>query len=220
MSVTSSLKLKTPSLTLFCARRCSGKSHLAAYLLYEMAKAKNFDYVLVISPTDFTGFWKDKVGAVNVREDFSEAWLTDLLEHQKDSVRKKSKKNKCLLILDDCLSSANFHDNMFLKLSTAGRHYNLTVWAMFQHMFHIPTSMRVNADYIFFLNNLSQKMCEAITKEYPSKKFKNWKELSAWSKTALENYGVMLVDNTGPDAMIYKIRAPEKLPNYKLKMKM
>ena len=66
----SSTKLKTPSLTLFCARRCSGKSHLAAYLLYEMAKAKNFDYVLVISPTDFTGFWKAKVGDVNVREDF------------------------------------------------------------------------------------------------------------------------------------------------------
>jgi hypothetical protein len=49
-----------------------------------MAKSNTFDYVLVVSPTDFTGFWRSKIGAENVLQEFSEMWLLALLEHQTD----------------------------------------------------------------------------------------------------------------------------------------
>ena len=219
-STNPSIILKTPTLSLFCAKRNSGKSHLAAYLLYMMAKSNTFDYVLVISPTDFTGFWAGKVGPENVQQDFTELWLLALLEHQKQQVEKKKSKCRCLLILDDCLAAANFQSNIFTRLATAGRHYNLTVWAMFQHMHKIPTVMRSNADYVFYLNNLSDKVCKAIFEEYQTEKFSNWRDLQIWSKSAVEDHGVILIDNTGPDALINRIRAPSVLPSYRLKMKM
>jgi hypothetical protein len=88
-STNPSIVLKTPTLSLFCAKRNSGKSHLAAYLLYMMAKSNTFDYVLVVSPTDFTGFWARKIGSENVLQEFSEMWLLALLEHQKQQVERK-----------------------------------------------------------------------------------------------------------------------------------
>jgi len=215
-----SIVLKTPTLSLFIAKRNSGKSHLAAYLLYMMAKTNSFDYVLVVSPTDFTGFWSSKIGPEHVQQEFNELWLLALLEHQKKLVEKKKPRSRCLLILDDCLAAVNFQSNIFTRLATAGRHYNLTVWAMFQHMHKIPTVMRSNSDYIFLLNNLSDKVAKAIFEEYQSEKFQNWRDLLEWSKTALQNHGVMLIDNTGPDALINRIRAPSILPSYKLKMKL
>jgi hypothetical protein len=80
--------------------------------------------------------------------------------------------------------------------------------------------MRSKSDYIFLLNNLSDKVAKAIFEEYQSEKFQNWRDLLEWSKTALQNHGVMLIDNTGPDALINRIRAPSILPSYKLKMKL
>ena len=47
--------IKANTLGLFIARRNSGKSYLMTHLLYLMAKAKNFNWVFVISPTKHTG---------------------------------------------------------------------------------------------------------------------------------------------------------------------
>ena len=51
------LTISTPNLSLFVARRNSGKTPLQKFLLYTLARAQRFKWVLVICPTSFTGNW-------------------------------------------------------------------------------------------------------------------------------------------------------------------
>ena len=53
--------IKANTLGLFIARRNSGKSYLMTHLLYLMAKAKNFNWVVVISPTKHTTARSEKI---------------------------------------------------------------------------------------------------------------------------------------------------------------
>ena len=53
--MTSKLTLSTPNLSLFIARRNSGKTHLQKHLLYILAKGQRFKWVLVVTPTAFNG---------------------------------------------------------------------------------------------------------------------------------------------------------------------
>ena len=56
------LTITTPHLALFVARRNSGKTHLQKFLLYTLARAHRFKWVLVITPTAFNGEWSAIVG--------------------------------------------------------------------------------------------------------------------------------------------------------------
>ena len=62
----SKLVLTTPHLALFVARRNSGKSHLAKFLLYTLARAQRFKWVLCICNTSFVGDWGAIIGEENV----------------------------------------------------------------------------------------------------------------------------------------------------------
>ena len=73
------LVLTTPHLALFVARRNSGKSHLAKFLLYTLARAQRFKWVLVICNTSFTGDWGSIIGEENVLPAFADEQLENLM---------------------------------------------------------------------------------------------------------------------------------------------
>ena len=56
------LVLTTPHLALFVARRNSGKTWMMRHLLYTLARAQRFKWVLVICNTSFTGDWGAIIG--------------------------------------------------------------------------------------------------------------------------------------------------------------
>ena len=76
------LVLTTPHLALFVARRNSGKSHLAKFLLYTLARAQRFKWVLCITPTAFTGDWASILGESNVIPAFDPEQVETLMERQ------------------------------------------------------------------------------------------------------------------------------------------
>ena len=76
------LTISTPHLALFLARRNSGKTHLQKWILYTLARAQRFKWVLVIGPTAFTGDWGAIVGAENVLPVFDAAQVETLMERQ------------------------------------------------------------------------------------------------------------------------------------------
>ena len=78
------LTITTPHLALFVARRCSGKTHLQQHLLYVLAKAGRFKWVLVICPTAFTGDWGAIVGPENVLPVFDGEQVETLMQRQAD----------------------------------------------------------------------------------------------------------------------------------------
>ena len=78
------LTISTPHLGLFVARRNSGKTHMQQHLLYVLAKAGRFKWVLVICPTSFTGDWGAIVGAENVLPVFDAEQVETLMQRQAD----------------------------------------------------------------------------------------------------------------------------------------
>jgi hypothetical protein len=46
---------------------------------------------------------------------------------------------------------------------------------------------------------------------------RKWHDLQAYSQAATQNHGVMMLDNSTSELMIYQMRAPAKEVKYKLK---
>ena len=212
------LTITTPHLGLFIARRSSGKTHLQKHLLYVLAKGGRFKWVLVISPTAFNGEWASIVGAENVLPVFDEAQVETLMQRQAD-LREDGVDNPGCLILDDCLGSANFQNDLFTRISAAGRHYRITVWASFQHYFKAATVIRTNADLVFVMGVQNERVIKALYEEYGGLSFNDVKELRAYALKATQNFGALCVDNTAVGSKgspVRTVRAPAKLPQFRI----
>ena len=202
------LTITTPNLSLFVARRSSGKTHLQKHLLYVLAKGGRFKWVLVITI----------VGAENVLPIFNAEQVETLMQRQAD-LREDGIDNPGLLILDDCLGSANFQSDLFTKIASAGRHYRITVWASFQHYHKCPTVIRTNADYLYIMGVQNERVIKALYEEYGGLSFNDVKALKEYALKATQNFGAMCVDNTAAGAKgspCRTVRAPAKLPQFRI----
>ena len=215
--MTSKLTLSTPHLALFIARRNSGKTHLMRHLLYVLAKGHRFKWVLVVTPTAFNGEWPAIVGEDSVLPVFDPEQIDRVMMRQAE-LREDGVDNPGLLILDDCLGSANFQSDLFTRIASAGRHYKITVWASFQHYFKAPTVIRTNADYLFILGNQNERVLKALWEEYGGLSFESAKQLRTYALQAISNYGALCIDNTqaGSKSPVKTVRAPAKLPQFRI----
>ena len=205
-------------LAMITGKRNSGKSHLTRWIIYHLTQQKRFQWFLVISPTGaFNGEW-DSVGKKNVIPSVSPEWLETLMTAQAKLIKKKKPCDGCIII-DDGLGSFDFTHKSFLKMCCNGRHYNSTVMAIFQHMHKAPTFVRSQADMIFTMNRISEKVATSMYEEYvPSNSdVNNWKDLQAFGNNANIDHGALLVDNTQGKATLIKIRAPAVLPKFLIK---
>ena len=210
----SSLKIECPHLALFMARRNSGKTTLMKHLLGVLARGKKFRWVTVISATAFTREWAAVVGEKHVLPEFDPEWLDALLKRQA-ALKADGVDNQGLLILDDCLGSANFGSEIFTRIASAGRHYGVTVWASFQHHFKAPTVLRTNADLVFCLNVNNDRVSKALYEEYAPPGFKDWQALKAYATKASKDYGALCIDNSrGGKALV--IRAPKTKSSFRI----
>jgi hypothetical protein len=212
------LVIKTPTLALFIARRNSGKSYLMRHLLSVLAKGKRFEWVYIISPTAFTGEWSSVVGDRNVSDRFDPDWMNQLLAQQAKSI-KADKPSPGLIILDDCLGSTSFQQEVFTKIAVAGRHYQVTIWATFQHYHRVPTVMRSNADYVFVLGAQQRKVITAMMDEYAPPEVETWQQLGKKLVEAAEDHGALLIDNSDGAASLHVVRAPADPKPYRLTYK-
>jgi hypothetical protein len=121
-----------------------------------------------------------------------------------------------LLILDDCLGRVNFQSDLMVRLATAGRHYDLTIWCAFQLYHKVPTTLRENADYVFLLGSVSDKVAKAVFEEYGSPGFENHNDVRRFATNAVSNYGSLLIDRTD-DSNLKVVRAPENPKPFRLR---
>jgi hypothetical protein len=126
---------------------------------------------------------------------------------------KSGKRNKVLLILDDCVSHANFKSNIFEKIATQGRHYNVTCWITSQHYTKLPPVIRLNCDYMIILGNQTRPVMKMIYEELGGD-FDNEKQFTSMIKPNLENFGAFVLNNLR--SKIHTIKAPEILPRFRL----
>ena len=82
----------------------------------------------------------------------------ETLMQRQAELREDGAENDGLLILDDCLGSANFQSDLFARIVSAGRHYKITVWCSFQHYHKCPTVIRTNADYVYIMGEQNERI--------------------------------------------------------------
>ncbi len=93
------------------------------------------------------------------------------------------------MILDDCLGRVTFQSDIMTRLATVGRHYELTIWCSFQLYHKFPTVLRENADYVFLLGQISEKISKATFEEYVPPGYVHPNLISIFSNVAVENHG-------------------------------
>lgn len=205
------IMMPEPTFCIFSAKRRSGKTHLITYMMYKFHPL--YQNLIIVNPTAFNGFYKKYTN--NIVGTFRDELLADLLEKQM-VLTKKGVKNHVLLILDDCLSKANFNSKSFETIATAGRHYQISCWISTQHYMKIPQALRMNVDYMFLLSNQKGEVLKIVYDELGGY-FDDEKVFTTCVKKNLLNYGCFVLNNA--EGTYHRIQAPATLPSFYLNMK-
>ena len=205
--------IKTPHLALFCARRHSGKSYLMRHLVQQLAKAKRFAWIYLISPTAFyNGEW-DHIGKDNITEEYKPSYVEKLM-YSCGNMRKKDPNYEGLIIMDDCLSTVKLDEATLCKLYTTGRHFGITLWISSQYLLTkiTPTILRSQVDYLFSFKQ-PKNAVENIYEAYAPEGVDSWKDLRDKLKESNRDYGCLVIDNFH-DGQILTVRAPKVEAKY------
>jgi hypothetical protein len=209
VDISQPLNMEGPNLTIFSAKRNSGKTHLLTYMIYRCARS--FNDVIIMTPTAFNGHYKKFTD--NVVPRFDEDLLVHIMERQAELTKQK-KVNKILLVLDDCVSAANFASQVFEQIATQGRHYQVSCWITTQHFTKLPPCIRLNCDYMIILGNQTRPVVKMIFEELGGI-FDDEKHFTKTMKPELLNYGAFVLNNMRGSAHVLK--APTDLPRFRIR---
>ncbi len=203
------LTMVHPNFAIYSAKRNSGKSHLMKWMIYNVARSYN--EIIIICPTSFNGDYTQITN--NIYGTFDEGLIKHIIKKQTD-LRKKGKAHRLLLVLDDCLSKANFNSRVFEQIATQGRHYHISCWISTQHYMKLPPVIRLNCDYMLLLGNQTARVMKTIYEELGGSCFDNENEFSATIKHNLLNYGCFIINNL--KGKCHTMRAPADIPKFRL----
>ncbi|VVU94873.1 hypothetical protein CPAV1605_598 [seawater metagenome] len=142
------------------AKRGSGKSWVCRNIMF--AK-KDIATSVVISPTEkLNSFYGNFIPPIYIYNRYDGDVLSRIynrqemmMEDNKKRVEKgkKTKDDRILLIMDDCMSSKGkwLKDDQILELFFNGRHHHVSFILTMQFSLGIPPELRSNFDYIFLL---------------------------------------------------------------------
>ncbi len=150
------------SMLLFGPRR-AGKSTLLKYWCY--CWQDRFDKVVVMSTTNFTGFFNEFVNPKCCFEEYNPEVLHNMLNFQRNTPA--DKRMRILLILDDVLDQEReLRTSGPLKtMFTMGRHFKMSVAVCSQYVKSIPTPWRRNCDIVAVFFSRSGDMLHIFHQE-------------------------------------------------------
>lgn len=210
---------KNPAFYLICAKKYSGKSHLLKWLLYNFIKTKQFDYGIIISATaKVTGEW-NIIPNKYIFEKYDESLIETIYEKQAQETKFRSGV-RCFILMDDVLGTVQLKSPTITKLSTTGRHLNITTFLITQWLTAVPSVVRSNAEYVICLRQPNQIVLKAIWEQYGGM-YGSFKEFSEYFKKKIQDYQAFVINQKTQSNSLEKvystIKAPEDIPKYFLK---
>jgi hypothetical protein len=158
--------IEIPSTSLFIAKRRSGKTVLAEFLINKLIDEKKIDVVYVFGKTcKFGDNWEtieDKYKFVDLdMKKIFEILAFQMTETQKKKKNKNHKIKEVCLIFDDVTDAREGgkkgkYDlkNLFDDLFATGRHIHVSVMVLHQYIKDVITPItRTNTDYFFISSN-------------------------------------------------------------------
>jgi len=200
-----------PGIILVSGPKGSGKTQLIKEIIYHLAKQKMFDFLKVICPTAYNGSY-DYLPSNHVSEVYDEQQLVSLLNQQIE-IKKKGQQRRALMILDDCIGSANFKSKIWEKLATTCRHPELTIIVVSQHIFRLPPTLRDNSDTAIILRTIDIDNLTGLYDTYGRWNWRQFKDFEKFIHTNTTNFKAIVI-NKGKSVRI--VRASEELRKFKL----
>jgi hypothetical protein len=207
--------IKVPFSASICSKRNSGKSFLVRNLVYELAKQKKVNQVIVMSNTSGMSLNKDyDYMPSKLLTTFKESTITKLLEVQAKDV-KRGKIREVLLIMDDVIGETKDKSGegsrMIRSLYANSRHYHISVILLSQIANRLLTpAIKENSDYLFF-SRINRRGLESIWESICNI---DKKDFIAFAEKSNKDYSFILYDNTTqsnkPEDFLFIVKADEK----------
>jgi len=207
--------MKVPFSMAICSKRNSGKSFLVRNLVYELAKAKKINQVIVMSNTSGLALNKDyDYMPKKLLTTYKEATITKLLEVQAKDV-KAGRIREVLLIMDDVIGETKDKSaegsRMIRSLYANSRHYHISVILLSQIANRVLTpAIKENSDYLFF-SRINRRGLESIWESICNI---DKKSFIAFAEKNNKDYSFILYDNTAqsnkPEDFLFVVKAEEK----------
>jgi hypothetical protein len=207
--------IKVPFSASICSKRNSGKSFLVRNLVYELAKQKKVNQVIVMSNTSGMSLNKDyDYMPSKLLTTFKESTITKLLEVQAKDV-KRGKIREVLLIMDDVIGETKDKSGegsrMIRSLYANSRHYHISVILLSQIANRLLTpAIKENSDYLFF-SRINRRGLESIWESICNI---DKKDFIAFAEKSNKDYSFILYDNTTqsnkPEDFLFIVKAEEK----------
>jgi hypothetical protein len=212
---TGKLEFKPPFLLVLNGCQGSGKSTLIKWIMRENSLSKTpFSFGIVFTNTAFEGSFP-YIPKKYIYENFDENVLKNLMNIQKNNVKKGIHK-EAFVILDDCLDDEKQWESPALKkLSTQLRHYNISLIITTQYCHLIKPRFRSNAMYsVFFDCGPGRRETEAIFNAYGAR-FKNFEEFKRFYYANTKDYKFVSYNKETDSYQTYK--CPSEIPDFKIK---
>jgi hypothetical protein len=152
--------------------RGSGKSQLIRNMLLRNDMYKAIfkpDHIFIFCPSlDLNGDFDD-IKAKWKFPFYSNEAVEKIMELQQSIIKKfgKRKAPPLLLIFDDCLDSGALSWHSLLEtIFIRGRHLNISIIIVSQHINRISRTMRLNADYFCYFKPSNQSEIDDFLKQY------------------------------------------------------
>ena len=213
--------LKVPFSAIFLAKRNTGKSVLAEYVINKLLDEKKIDIVYIFSKTCMLG---DNWRSINDKykyEDMDFKKIANILKFQMQKVKSNTKKKKTdktkpnfkniCLVFDDVIDSSNTGGkadflNLINELFSRGRHFKISVILCNQYVKSIVSpTVRSNIDYLF----LSCNTVEVLNYVYSLVIYNGNKQafVDFINSMAVDYYFVMYNNLTNDKDRYYRIKA-------------
>jgi hypothetical protein len=165
-------EIQNPAIIISSCRR-SGKTHLARDLLYQINKVQKFDIVFLFCETADYNEDFEYISPNFKYNKYEDEILRKIIEKQEEIIKQnkkdKEKNTKILIILDDVASSSDlFYSEEISKLFTLGRHLNISVVYLTQHLSSISPKQRKNCDVLIAFKDVNKDNKKTIIKQFMS----------------------------------------------------
>jgi len=205
------MNIDHPSLVILNGVPNSGKTHLMRYMLYLAAKQGKVDWVVVFSPTKFTGAWDMIKNQKYVHAVYEESTLEKFLQIQ------EREKKRAILIFDDCIGTTSWQSKLITKLISTYRHYNLSIWIVTQNCNKIPPLIRDCTSHVFIFECYAKRQMEGLFNSFGNR-FETFDQFRTFLKeNTSDHHFIFYKKKTNSEEATYQVlRAPSIIPKFKL----
>jgi hypothetical protein len=196
----------------------SGKSTFVKWLFY-LLKDKIPAAVAISESESANQFFSDFIPRLFIYESFSSNILNNVVERQKQIIKKKCPNPDILVVADDCFSDPRkMQEPPTPWIFKTGRHYGINYIILMQYVMDLKPDTRNQVDGVFLFNEQNEQTKTSLWNNFASSIPYN--EFNRLLSICTEEYGAMFINlSSGVSKsdwkqFISRVRAPLEIPHF------